>query len=60
MAGLRARDLIAIDDRLDNDLPHHTAVVDAVVAGAPDQAEAAMRKLVEKAASDVGATPHTT
>jgi DNA-binding FadR family transcriptional regulator len=49
-AGLRARNLVAMRARFDTDLPRHTAVVDAVEAGDPARAEAAMHALLEHSA----------
>ena len=41
------------DERTDDHLPSHAAVLDAVAAADPDAAEAAMRKLLDKAREDL-------
>ncbi len=55
LAGLRARDLLAMAASLEIDLPGHTAVVAAIEAGNAKRAEAAMHKLLDKAAAHAGA-----
>ena len=54
LAGLRARDMLAMHARLDIHLPGHTAVVEAVESKDADAAEKAMRRLLKRAAADEG------
>lgn len=50
LVGLRTRDVLTMRVRFDSDLPSHTAVVDAIEAQDPDAAEAAMHRLLQRAA----------
>ncbi|WP_331769325.1 FadR family transcriptional regulator (plasmid) [Embleya sp. NBC_00888] len=57
--GLAERDrLVHGAERADDPLPSHAAVVDAVAAGDPDAAEAAMRRLLDQAGADLHRVTH--
>jgi GntR family transcriptional regulator, galactonate operon transcriptional repressor len=53
LAGLRARDTMAMQARFDADVPHHAAVLKAVSKGSGGAAETAMHQLLEQAAAHV-------
>jgi GntR family galactonate operon transcriptional repressor len=55
VAALRARDMLAMGALPDSDLPGHAAVVEAVADRNPDDAEAAMHQLLDRAATHAGA-----
>jgi DNA-binding FadR family transcriptional regulator len=53
LAGLRARDTMAMEARFDADIPSHAAVLKAISKRSGGAAETAMRRLLDHAAADI-------